>query len=148
MKKLSVIILASIIALSFTSCSSDDEKAAEASLTAKPWKLSKLEINLVDQTSTLDKCDLMDTYNFTDDGKFSFTGHELESSSNCSSTVVTGTWVEDNSVKYSRRFNATFDGDEKSFLLIIEGDILREDINEGPDEEGGYVLYSYYYSRK
>lgn len=135
-----------IFALSFISCSDDD--IPETLLTGATWQLSRLEIGLKDKTSTLNKCDLMDTYTFTEDGKFTFTGHELEISDDCSSRAVTGTWVEDNSVPYTRRFNATFDGDDTSFLLLIEGDILREDFTEGPNEEGGYVLYSYRYSRK
>ena len=147
MKGYFLFIFSIMICLTFTSCCEDDGDS-EISLTGSGWKLTSLSINGVDQTSTLDECDLLDTYLFTDDGNFTFESNEKTTSGECSKTVLTGTWTEDNSVAGSRRFNATFTGDSESQVLIIEGDVLREDFIEGPDSEGRTETYSFFYSKR
>lgn len=148
MKNFFLLTLVTFISLTTANCNKDDDKDAETPLTGATWKITKLEIDGKDSTSTLNKCDLMDTYLFTDDGKFTFTSHELQVSGDCSTGTSSGKWVADNSVAGSRRFNVTFNGDEKSTLFIIEGTVLREDFIEGPNNEGLKKTYTYYYSRQ
>ncbi|WP_271782932.1 lipocalin family protein [Aquimarina algiphila] len=146
MKNLFLITLLTAAFFTTTSCKSDDDKIEEIPLTGAAWKLTSLSVNGTNRA--LDECELLDTYSFTDDGKFTFDGNEKEASGECAKTVTNGTWTADNSVAGSRRFNITFTGETETQLLTLEGDVLREVVVEGPNSEGLTETFSYVYSRQ
>ena len=154
MKKLSVLILTSILLFSSLSCGDDDGGDVEATLTGGKWQLVRLSFNGEDVTATdLDACDLLDTYEFREDNTFVFVGNSaVDGTEACDSQTSSGIWREDTSVPNSLRFVAAFDGEdinvaEEQINFRIEDKTLREIVQE-PNADGCCNNFNYFYEKQ
>lgn len=143
MKKLSIFIL--LIAVTFTSCSSDDDSANTLINTANllgKWRYTASTEN--GKETTLDECDKMDTIEFQVDDVITSTTFFTNTVVNNGQTTTTceqdssesGEWSLSNS-------NLTIKfGNESSTIKILEltSTIVKfEEIDEYTDQEGNTV---------
>ncbi|WP_378187309.1 lipocalin family protein [Aquimarina sp. W85] len=153
MKKLSVIILVSILSFSLMSCSDDDSnEEPNNSITDGEWKLVGLILNGNDVTSSqLNECNLRNTYLFREDNTFIFTSHnEEQNSDSCTSDTESGVW-RDVTKDADPALIAAFDGkdieddEERLNFRIVDG-VLRETVYER-NSDGTRETFFYLYEK-
>ncbi len=142
MKKYFLIALVTVTSLTFTNCGSDDDDSStdQQTLTGGVWKFTKYTIDTVDKTDTLDECNLLETFSFTDDGKFVNKHHEKSASSGqCElNTTLSGTWKEIETMKYA----LVFDNNADDPITFVLG---RFDLAYGREEDSPTGKTSYRY---
>lgn len=119
MKKLSVIILASILAFVTLNCSKDDgENEKNAVLTGGIWQLTSFTIDGGEKP--LSTCARLETFQFMDDGTFSQKIYSSNSAEDgCElETERTGKWVKASKEDF---FNITFDNDTFQDIIFNIG---------------------------
>ena len=146
MKKYFLIALVTVTSLTFTNCGSDDDSSTDQqTLTGGEWKFDNYRINTVDKTDTLDECNLLETFSFTDDGKFVNKHHEKSASSGkCElNATLSGTWKEIETMKYALVFDNN--ADDPITFVLGRFDLAYEIEEDGPT---GKINYRYEYRKQ
>ncbi len=149
MKKLSVLILATIFIFATTSCSNDDnetKKEEEFPTTGVVWKLQTVvvETNGENQNYVATDCELESTVEFKADKTFSRKLNINADGGECSSFIQSGTYTEDE----SRVFTLTYTEGENvrdSETIRISSRGLEELVVDGDAATGEITgtLYTY-----
>ncbi|WP_103068650.1 lipocalin family protein [Aquimarina sediminis] len=151
MKNLFLITLITAISLTTTNCSSDDgdSRPDNLSITGGVWKLSTFSIDGKDSTSTLGACELLETYSFTEDGKFVNKYYEKDATSGDCKLVSTlnGKWVTDGTAGTTPRFKLTFDDGTTPSITCIVG-ISYLTYAYDVDTSTGKSSYSYSFQKQ
>ena len=130
MRKLSVIILASILSFATISCG-DDEGGGELPSTSGIWILDSMEFQDNDGNETFIEtdCEIQSTITFREDGTFSRSLYVLDEG-NCVQYDQSGTWSENDNreltlnytqgenIQDPNRFQVTDNGLEESIVFI------------------------------
>ncbi len=146
MKKYFLIALITLTSLASINCSSDDDTSTDQqTLTGGVWSLAKFTIDTVDKTNTLDECDLLETFSFTNDGKFVNKYYEKNATSGkCElKSTLPGTWTETE----TKRYALVFDNDADDPITFVLG---RYDLAYGYEEDSptGKTSYRYEYRKQ
>lgn len=113
MKKL--VLLLSVFALVFISCSSDDDSSSQDPLIGT-WKYHNYIVNGVEDTPT--DCEMQETFVFSSDGTFDYTYYEEDFEDNCVlEESISGTWTNDGNEIYTQNI----EGESYSQELGFEG---------------------------
>jgi hypothetical protein len=123
MKKL--ILLLSVFALTFTSCSNDDDNPPPVNTSiVGTWKFFKSFENGVEET--LELCDPEQTLMFSENGTLNITPYE-EINGVCEATGnINGTWSHEEAI-----YSLTFLGMTESQEIIVEGSTFYIETTEG-----------------
>ena len=123
MKKL--ILLLSVFALTFTSCSNDDDSPPPVNTSiVGTWKFFKSFENGVEET--LELCDLEQTLMFSENGTLNVTPYE-EINGVCEAIGdIDGSWSNENTI-----YSITILGMTESQEIIVEGNTFYIETTEG-----------------
>ncbi len=151
MKKTFLISLLSVIAFVSFSCSSDDDDTSPETLVGGEWKLVKFTIDGLDVTEErLDECELLETFEFTNDGKFVRKDFiKNEATGNCDADdTYTGTWTEDGLAGSDQKFKLVFDNDADDDISLVLGRFVigfGEDVEQ---QDGTLITHQFTYEKK
>lgn len=133
MKKL--ILLFSVIALTFSSCSSDDDSSVGVDPFIGTWKFHKSFEDGVEDVFYFE-CMLLDKMYINSNGTIKIEEYDLNTSEDCVVDYTEeGTWVNLGEGMYK----TTYEEDEYAFKVVFEGDTMYTE-----DEEDGSIFRTVY----
>ncbi|GAA3523179.1 hypothetical protein GCM10022393_42420 [Aquimarina addita] len=149
MKKLFLTCLVVFVSLLSFSCGDDDEESGADTLVGGEWKLVEFRIENEDQTSTLEACDLLETFVFREDGTFTNTFYSANDSSGACEIDETslGTYVQNADVNNSGSYTLTYnDFDDTITVLLGRMDLVYSE--EVEQQDGSVQIYGYIYEKQ
>lgn len=147
MKKLSVILLASILSFSLSSCSDDeDEDVAQISLTGGVWKI--VDFSIEGERQELDECEQLETFEFNEDNTFVQQQFTLnEETGECEADpALTGTWEVSPSDVGNLNYLLKFDNNADDDILINLG-LMSFDYTYEIETSTGIDRYSFIFEK-
>lgn len=127
MKKTILVLAFLISAITFISCSSDDNSSSKDPIIGT-WGYIEVYENGI--KGELDNCDLQDIKVFNEDGTFSSEYYESSTGGdNCDKQSYTGTWKNNGDNKYT----VIEDGDTLNYTITFDGDTFSFEEKDGDD---------------